>query len=347
MKDERGRQDAWILLPIVVGGAGLGLAVAEILLRTIWTELPRGYPYGFGAALAFVPAWMLTGLCFKQKHTYDAEIYRKRPWAIVFGWTFFLSIMLLLVGFLFGTPAWAILKGTMSAGRSVAVGSGRERLWAAAFLFLSLPSVLIGVSAISRGLLLWSIQRHVEQLATSTARSAAPGLVELRGVARPPGAESGFICGQIPPDRDHPAAPFELEDETGRIRVEPPPVSLEDDPRFSAKRHPHYGLPVLEGGDEVVVVGAVSEDPERPGQRRVTPWKASGLPFGTGLLSRPEIFFLACGDEEFAMRRLLRARLGWLTLGSLLTAGSLILCAASAGILASSPLLRSLAVFTR
>lgn len=330
-----------ILLPaVMVGAGGLGLAAAEATLR-IWGGLPSWYPTALAGAVGAVPAWMITGICFKQKHTYNAQIYKGNPGCLVPAWLFFFSMIGVMTGAALGGPSVFVMGGL------AAVGTGKASwVLGAALLAGGLVALAVSVSALSRGLLLWATQRQVEILPTSPARGAAAGLVELRGKARGLGGEEGMLFGQTPGD-NRPARPFALEDPTGRVRVEPPPVSVWEDPRFAIKRHAHYGLPVLESGDEVLVLGELRDDPSRPGERTVVPWTPAWASFGTRLLSRPSIFLLASEDEGRAKRKLFRARLGWLALGGLLTAGSLLtVVVAAAGLLRSS-WLSVFAVFTR
>jgi hypothetical protein len=339
-EEEKSPKDVLVLPAVIIGAGGLAFVALEVLLRTVWTEVPWWDVRAISAAVGLIPGWMLTKACFGQKHTYNPEIYRKNPGCLIPAWLFFWSMMTLLMGIVLGAPAAAFTYGLILAVHQ------KHWIFAPGMLAAGLFALPISVSALSRGLLLWASGRHIEEMATSTARAATAGLVELRGVARPVEGSGGFLFGQTPED-SAPAVPFLLEDATGRIRVEPPAVDPNDDPRFALKLHPLYGLRSLEAGDPILVIGAVKEDPARPGERIVTPWTSRGLPFGTGLLSRPEIFLLIGGDETWAKKRLARTRLGWLALGAALTAGSLVMAGVAALALVRPAWLAGLALGVR
>lgn len=323
MKEEEKSKDILLLPAVMIGAGGLAFVALEVLLRTVWTALPWWDVRAISAAVGLIPAWMITKACFGQKHTYNPEIYKKNPGCLIPAWLFFWSMMTLLTGIVLGAPAAAFAYGLIFAVHQ------KHWIYAPTMLAAGLFALPISVSAISRGFLLWATRRHVAEMATSTARAAAAGLVELRGVARPIEGQGGFLFGQTPYQNTR-ALPFLLEDPTGRVRVEPPAVEPGDDPRFALKLHPTYGLRCLEAGDPILVIGAVKEDPARPGGRIVAPWTPPGAWFGTRLLSRPGIFLLIGGDETGAKRRLARTRLGWLTLGAALTAGSIVMAGVAA-----------------
>lgn len=314
MRKDEGR-DLLLLPALLIGAGGWGFAADEALRRVGQVELP---PQLYMLAVGFLPACLLTAACFRQKHTYDAKIYERRPVRLAAAWLCFLAPLLVIFAALLGLPSsafWFILREY-----SDRVPDSAPRVFNAGFvLACGLFSALVSVSALSRGLFLWFTHRQVSGLATSTARAAAPGLVELKGVARTLDGVDGLVFGRYP-DHAVPARPFLLEDATGRIRVVPPDVDPWDDPRFALKSHPRYGMPALESGDSVLVVGELREE---GGERVVKPWAPSSPFYFTRLLSRRDIFLVSNAQESVGLRKLFKSRLGWLALGAALTAGSL------------------------
>lgn len=101
--------------------------------------------------------------------------------------------------------------------------------------------IAVGFRALRRSLWLLRVRRNVENLPTARTRSAAMGLVELKGVARPlddADVDKPIIFGSGYADTKHnQVAPFYLEDETGRVLVRPPPDAfIARDDRFSITR---------------------------------------------------------------------------------------------------------------
>lgn len=338
MKKDGPPRDVLIVPAIMIGAGGLAFVALEALLRTVWKELPWWDVRAISVGVGLIPAWMITRACFGQKHTYDAGIYKKNPGCLIPAWLFFWSVITIFTSIVLGAPAAAFAYGLIKAVRN------EHWVFAPGMLAAGLFALPISVSALSRGLLIWSTRRHVQELATSTARAAAAGLVEIRGVARALDGKDGLIFGQTP-DASRPAVPFYVEDASGRIRVEPPPSEAWDEPSFSLALHAMYGLPCLHAGDPILVIGAVRETPA--GERVVAPWTPSSAFFGTRILSRPEVFLVCGGGEEAAKRRLGQARLGWLALGTALTFGSLVMILTAAAAWAGAAPIRSLALYAR
>jgi hypothetical protein len=152
--------------------------------------------------------------------------------------------------------------------------------------------------------------RQVRALPRSKARSAAIGLSEFEGTAR---AEGGGIV--ISPEREGRAAAFYLEDESGRIRVEPQEAVL----RVPSVTSPSLQLNEVEGGirdgDRVYVIGfAQRRAPDsdelvvRPLRQRLVSSPVGRLLFGARrqMVDRdtPNIFIVEKGREHNLILRL-------------------------------------------
>jgi hypothetical protein len=187
---------------------------------------------------------------------------------------------------------------------------------------------------LARGIWLRSAGEQIRNLATSKARSAALGLVELKGVARPIREEDGSrpilswaVEGGGWTNR---VGPFYVEDETGRVRVEPPAdVHVLHDHRIMLTRGDGAGGYAMRPGDPVYVLGRLEVDREAsPGtagedRRVVRAWPPPGARmfrvlrhvrlFGAGGL--PDLFLVTDSGERFAdgMMRVLWRR--WVILG--------------------------------
>lgn len=217
----------------------------------------------------------------------------------------------------------------------------RARATQVLFCLACFPAVLLGFGALRRGLWMLSIKRMVENVATSTVRGAAMGLVELHGKARPidgAGEQAILECRYDPmaPLRTK-VDPFYLEDETGRVLVDVPEDCVPGaDQRVALLRHAREEGELREyrlmPGDDVYVIGNLTTD-ERDGQRVdiVRPW---ALPYGRFLLGftnaifnrrwgimgmidlnaflgfgfLPHIFLVCDGDEKAAEAAMFR---GW------------------------------------
>ena len=152
--------------------------------------------------------------------------------------------------------------------------------------------------------------RHVRTLPRSRARSGAIGLSEFEGTARAEGADSS-----ISPPLEGSATAFYLEDETGRIRVEPQEASL----RPASVSSRSLELNEVEGGirdgDHVYVIGFVQrrapdsdELVVRPLRQRLVSSPVGGLllPARRLLVDRdaPNIYIVEKGREHDVILRL-------------------------------------------
>ena len=152
--------------------------------------------------------------------------------------------------------------------------------------------------------------RHVRALPRSKARSAAIGLSEFEGTARAEGGNS-----VISPQREGFAAAFYLEDESGRIRVEPQEAAL----RAPSVTSPSLQLNEIEGGirdgDHVYVIGFAQprgtdsdELVVRPLRQRLVRSPIGRLLFGARqqMVDRdtPNIFIVEKGSEHNLILRL-------------------------------------------
>lgn len=152
--------------------------------------------------------------------------------------------------------------------------------------------------------------RQVRALPRSKARSAAIGLSEFEGTARAEGGDS-----VISPQREGRASAFYLEDETGRIRVEPQEAAL----RVPSVTSPSLQLNEVEGGirdgDHVYVIGFAepqatdsNELVVRPLRQRLVASPVGRLLFGARqqMVDRdtPNIFIVEKGREHNLILRL-------------------------------------------
>ena len=152
--------------------------------------------------------------------------------------------------------------------------------------------------------------RQVRTLPRSMARSAAIGLSEFEGTARAEGGDS-----LISPEREGSATAFYLEDETGRIRVEPQEAAVRA-PSVSSRS---LELNEVEGGirdgDRVYVIGfaqpRASDSNElvvRPLRQRLvsSPIGRLLLPAKRQMVDRdtPNIFIVEKGSEHNVILRL-------------------------------------------
>jgi HEAT repeat protein len=179
---------------------------------------------------------------------------------------------------------------------------------------------------------------QVELLPTSRARSAAIGLVELQGVARPvPPNSKGPILNYNSRHPDPKAKqPFYLEDETGRILIDPRESKfrtrwltsfggrITETVLKSREQLPDLTAPhvmALHPGDPVYVIGTAQPNPDAPpdavdSEKLIVSRRKSGF-FSTPLWQlsqgkiRPkhaaeDIFFLTDSKEEVARRRIMK-----------------------------------------
>ncbi len=160
--------------------------------------------------------------------------------------------------------------------------------------------------------------KQLRNLPTAKARSAAMGLVEVSGIARSVN-ETGNTVIYSGFDK---AQPFDLEDESGTIRVEPPKKK-----RISGFISKIFGLSVpvydcatINDGDHVYVVGNIMTRTDKKGNsrkvlscRHADTNKASGLDGemiqeflgGRGHQRKDEdVFFIASGVEEDVHKRM-------------------------------------------
>lgn len=188
-----------------------------------------------------------------------------------------------------------------------------------------------GLAAFTRGLWQGSARRLVENLATSKVRSAAVGLVELRGRGYPLSEEDAErpILGS---DGRHRRAhgPFYLDDGTGRVLVEVPPMRMYGDARFALRRLKPGGPEVLMPGDEVHVIGDLVPNPQNEATDEpnyiVRPWiPPSSMYPGRWirLLAAPDVFLVAAGSEKDARHAVVRDQRIHLALGAALAIGAL------------------------
>jgi hypothetical protein len=122
------------------------------------------------------------------------------------------------------------------------------------------------------------IARQVKNIATATARSAAVGLAEVRGIARGRKTILHFSSGDTAESTTQALTPFDLDDGTGTIRVDPEGAvmrsfwSLQFLQRMGGSvvltkwvTQRAYGrkeVRELKDGDPVYVLGSVEQDPE-------------------------------------------------------------------------------------
>ena len=229
-----------------------------------------------------------------------------------------------ILGFLMGAPALCVF---FTAMRALEHGG----VLPAAFLTLAaLPPLVAGLGLLRRAAWMFAVRRHVANLATSTARAASAGLVELRGKPVASGGEAAL------------GATFELDDGTGRVRVEVPKgLAPGSDERLWLERGSGGRLSLesrVPAGSEVLVIG------EFVPPSAVRPWKP---PFGQflsaivdrfvdetlqrdadnnwnrlGFGSPSEVFFVTDLEEREAKAKLFSAWKRVLVLGFLLTAAA-------------------------
>lgn len=139
--------------------------------------------------------------------------------------------------------------------------------------------------------------RLLRALPRSKARSAAVGLAEFEGTARmvtyaPRERESGEMELQ----------PFRLEDETGRILVDPRGVAVRPWGAHGLALHVNEVAPGLRDGDAVYVIGHVQPRLDEPAE---SPWR-DGLvvrPLGQALVSSPVMQLLFTRIKAVADRQ--------------------------------------------
>lgn len=145
----------------------------------------------------------------------------------------------MLLGLLYFTGPAILLLG-LSVGIIESSPIGRI-IYSVPVAMAAAVGIAVGARALRRSVWLIRVKRNVRNLPTARTRSAAMGLVELKGVARPlddADAEKPIIFGSGYADTAHnQVAPFYLEDETGRVLVRPPPDAfIARDDRFSITR---------------------------------------------------------------------------------------------------------------
>ncbi len=127
--------------------------------------------------------------------------------------------------------------------------------------------VLAGISGVSSNLVYafidipWRVKqiRQVRALPRSKARSAAIGLAEFEGIARTADADpavSKMDTGK--------ARPFYLEDETGRIRVDPRDAAVRPPTTSGMSLQPNEIEAGIRDGDRVYVIGNVQRRDDAP-----------------------------------------------------------------------------------
>lgn len=201
-----------------------------------------------------------------------------------------------------------------------------------------------GGGLLARALWLRAVGQQVDNIATSKVRSAARGLVELIGVAR--AIDARHPGGPILSGGDNRIEPFHLEDETGRVRVEPPFGEIECDDHFALARQRREGGKIderlLQPGDRVYVLGALvenerapagAEGPDRLVVRSFPPpwggffWAATALPLRLLAGGTPDVFLVANTDEGGVKRGFFRMWRARFIVGALWAASALWLVA--------------------
>ena len=199
------------------------------------------------------------------------------------------------------------------------------------FGFGAITVVYGAVYLIKEGL--WQrLQSHQPlNLPTSKARSAAIGLAEFKGVARAVKGESDPILELYlggPSSHKETIHPFYLEDDTGRILIDPRGASIQPEwqsnltlgareivltRRVEPATHTTAEVRTLLSGDPVFVVGNVQERPDvRPnavGSERlvVKPLEPTVTSRATSLLKRydiPQAFYLTDAGEPVAVTQM-------------------------------------------
>lgn len=314
IKDWNACLTALLLLPVAI----VAFSVAGFFLPCLWPFLVLGLliaPYGTGwerwravvlgssvlAAVVFVP-WRLA--------TYLAHaLFPGIP----------LDLFHLASGPLVNPPPFAPVAAWVHRTRVIDWWLGASGLGVC---------VLGGVVTWVRNL---RVARQIENLPTSKARSAAVGLAEFRGVARTrrEGPDAlGAIAVEGTTGRDV-LQPFYLEDETGRIRVDPRGaaslsffrVHLLGSVRFLCLTRPVPAGKSLEcrlmPGDPVYVIGSVEPsaeagvhdtDAERLVVRPSSDWVKPGPLDLVALMTDPlgpgvdvhHVFFLSDTTEQTA-----------------------------------------------
>lgn len=285
--------------------------------------------------------------CYKQKHTYSGFSWPKNVflmpvvavWFFIIGPAFFYTVMFCIPGLFVGAPTLVVYQLASKIGSGAFRESPLAMYCSSALLALTaVPAVVAGVSAVSRSLWVWEVQKNLRNLATSKTTSAAMGFVELQGKAFHARQKDPKIpiLGRDPrlqAINELNALPFYVEDAAGRVLVEPPQSSDSMNPHFFLRLHEYHAQPVLMQGDDVYVLGTLEPGAEE-GQSAVRPWHP---PYGFlyrkflrlfGRLGRKfeffaptDVFVVASGDERAARKRFLRAQYRWLAASIILGLG--------------------------
>lgn len=210
-----------------------------------------------------------------------------------------------------------------------------------AILIVGGGGLVFGLGLLARGLWFLAVRTQVENLATSKTRSAALGLVELKGVAR------RLTADPAPLLRGSTAAaalqePFYIDDDTGWVRVELPRAEILHDDRFALeRRYRNEGVleeKVLMPGDPVYVLGGLVVDPSLApdpmnGDRRVLRpyappwarpfWAAMSVPLRLMGDAPGDLFLVTDVDEVLVKRLFFRKWRWWCAMGALWTSAAL------------------------
>ena len=358
-----------------------GLAGLGVLTLPVWQQLSPlvrdpiletdAYTWGVrwltllaAPVTALLTLWLVVYLA-RQKHTYTSMPNYQNAvakglsyvWMGV-GWGLFVGSMSLLPFFFVVVPAHLVAQMAFHVGFAGAEDLGS--IWfAIALLVAALVGLWASVTVASRSFWLWMIGRQIENLPTSKVATAAKGLVELNGTVVA-ADEAQLLFGTAPGYQDvYEPKPFFLEDDSGRVRVQPPDDVDYMNARYVLRRKPETGLVALMHGDRVHVIGYLGRDPgaspdatgpERLVLRAFEPpfghmltrlLRAIGLEEQYRLFAVPDVFVVASGDEREAKRALFRERLFWAFGSTLLSAGSITVLMVAVAALAGTPALQS------
>ncbi|MDH4317744.1 MAG: hypothetical protein OEV64_05095 [Desulfobulbaceae bacterium] len=305
---------------------------------------------------------------YRQKHTYQSQPSSNNPllfipffiWSKIFGPVFFYGVMIFLTGFVFAMPALLLTKlTTFLAHTPLPLDKFSSLIQRSCGLItgsFALFTILVGISALSRSIRLWGAHKHLKNIATSKTRSAAIGVVELRGTAHAgPGMESGPhipVLGTNPPYyNEFIQQAFLLQDESGSLLIDPGNDFDTFNPRLFLDIGKDHGLPVLMPGESIYVLGELRINSDN-GSAVVGPWRPPhGLPYKRlrallgplgdllQLLDSEDIFIISCGNEKLARNKLFLSRYRWFAFGLWCLSGGGLTAAIALSGLIGQPLL--------
>lgn len=364
---KQGGADGWLVIFLVwpFGMGGLIYLLHEAWIITApFFQLQTGSPDDFALDI-MVPVTLILNIFFvrflyRQKHTYAPLKFPKNillaPLLLLwFAFTFllFFGTMLMLVGLVTAFPAILVYRLLVWIHHSTNQGDILVRVFSGIICVVSVPACMAALSSVSRLIWIFGVSLQVKNLATSTVRGAATGLVELHGLVSHAASKNPEcpIIGFSPLYETQwvmHTEPFYLDDGTGRVAVIPPLDRDTMNPRYVLNPHPVHGQRVLMEGEEVHLIGELKQSDNpisvsslHPGQC-VEPWIP---PYGrfyvrlasfTGkfrryflFLAPPDLFLVAAGKERSALGKLLTIQIAWVLVSLILGSGALAVFAVS------------------